>query len=111
MLITQRTLPHVCQFDGALATGIHEPIAALGMELCCCDDLSQLLHIRRLDVDDVEALILNVEIPKIDPKVITGDECFAVRIYGYAVDMIGMRIGVCSSWDSGHYSIMVGKAR
>ena len=63
MLITQRTFPHVGEFDGALRTGIHEPITALWMKFCSCDNLRKLFHVRRLDVDDIETLILNVEIP------------------------------------------------
>jgi hypothetical protein len=51
------------------------------VELCRCDDLCELLHVRRLDVDDVEALILDVQVPQVYPKIIAGDERLAVAVY------------------------------
>lgn len=60
MLIAQSTFPHVCQFYRAFRAGIHEPVAALWMKLRRCYDLRQLLHICRFDVNNVEALVLDV---------------------------------------------------
>jgi hypothetical protein len=70
MLIAQRSLPHICQLDCAFTRRIHEPVASGGMEFCSSDDLSQLFHVRRLDVDDVEALILDVEVPQVYSQVV-----------------------------------------
>ena len=41
----------------------------------------QQLNVRRLDVDDVEALILDVQVPQVYPKIIAGDERLAVAVY------------------------------
>ena len=38
------------------------------MELAGSDDLSQLLHVGRLDVNDVERLICYFHMPQIDPE-------------------------------------------
>jgi len=81
MLIAKGTLPHIGQLDGSLGTSIHKPVAANGMELGCRDDLSELFHVRRLDVDYVEALVLDIEVPEVDPQVVTADECFAIAIH------------------------------
>lgn len=95
VLVAERTLSHVGELDCALATGVHEPVAALGVKLGGGDDLRQLLHVGRLDVDNVEALILNVQVPEVDPQVIAGYERLPVRVDGYAVDMIGVCVRVC----------------
>jgi len=63
MLIAESTFSHVCELDGAFATGVHEPIAALRVKFCGSDDLCKLLHVSRLDIHNVEALVLNVEVP------------------------------------------------
>lgn len=53
MLVTQRSSPHICELDGTLRTGVHEVVAVYWVELGSRDDLGQLLHVDRLDVDDV----------------------------------------------------------
>lgn len=111
MRVTQRAFTHVSKLDGALAAGIHEPVATLRVEFGSGDDLGQLLHVGRLDVDDIEALVLNVKVPQIDPQVITGNERLSITVYGNAVDVISMSIGIGASRDSGHNSIMVCHAR
>ena len=80
VLIAQRLLPHVRQLDGAFRTRVHEPIAGDGMELRRCYDFRQLFHIRRLDIHDVEALILYVQVPQVYPQVVRADECLAITI-------------------------------
>jgi hypothetical protein len=67
------------------------------MELGSCDDLRKLLHVRWLDVDNVEALILDVEIPEVDPQIIATDECLSIAVNGYAVDMVGVCVRICLS--------------
>lgn len=80
MLVAESALSHICELDSAFRTCIHEPIAALGVKFGSCDDFGQLFHIRGLDVDNVEALILDVEVPEVDPKVITADKCLAIAV-------------------------------
>lgn len=70
MLVAQCLLPHVCQLDRALAARVHEPVAAYGMEFSCRDDLRELLHVRWLDVDNIEALVLDIEVPEVDSQVV-----------------------------------------
>ena len=63
VLITKRTLTHICQLNRAFGACVHKPVAALRVEFGSGDDLRKLFHIRRLDIDNVEALILNVQVP------------------------------------------------
>lgn len=63
------------------------------MELCGGDDLGQFLHVGGLDVDDIKALVLDVQVPEIDAQVITADESLSIAVDRYAVDMVCM--GVC----------------
>ena len=67
VLVTKGTFSHIRQFDGALRACIHKPVAALRVELSSCDDLGQFLHISWLDIDNVEALVLDVQVPQIYP--------------------------------------------
>ena len=53
MLVAQCRISHVSQFDVALRTAVHEQVAVYRVELGSGDDLSQLLHVCRFDVDDV----------------------------------------------------------
>ena len=78
------------------------------MEFCSCDDLGQLLHVCGLDVDNVEALILDVEIPQIDPKIITADKGFAIAVDRDAVDVVGVRIRISPTRNGGDDRIMMG---
>lgn len=80
MLIAESTLPHICQFDSAFRACVHEPIAANGVKFSGGDNLCQLLHIGGLDVNDVEALVLNVEVPEVDPEVITTDKGLSIAV-------------------------------
>ena len=81
------------------------------MELCRGDDLGQFLHIRGLDIDNVEALVLYIQIPEIDSQVITADEGLPIAIHGYAVDVVCMGIGICASRNSCHDGVMVSHTR
>ena len=60
MLVAKSTLPHVGQLDCAFRTRVHEPVATLRVELSGSNDLGQFLHVRGFDVDNVEALILDI---------------------------------------------------
>ena len=111
MLITQRALPHVRQLDGAFRAGVHEPVAADWVELCRGYDFSQLLHVRGFDIHDVEALILNVEVPQIDSEVIAADESLAVTVHGDAVDVVCVRVRIGLSRHGRHDRVMMSQSR
>lgn len=110
MLVTQSAFSHVCKLDRAFGACIHEPVAALWVEFCGCDDFSQFFHVRWLNIDYIEALVLNVQVPQIYAQIITADECFSIAVYGDAVDVVGVSIGVGSTRYSGHHSIVVCEA-
>jgi len=78
------------------------------VELSRGDDFGQFLHICRLYINDVEALVLDIEIPQIDPEIVTADEGFAIAIDRNAVDVISMGICEGSSRNSGYNRIMMG---
>lgn len=111
VLVTQGPLSHIGKLDGSLGTGIHEPIAAGRMELGGRDHFRQLLHVRRLDIDDVETLVLDIKVPQVHAQVVATYECFSVAVDRDAVDVIGMGIGVRPPRDGGHDGIMVCHAR
>lgn len=94
MRITKSPLTHISQLDGSLAAGIHEPIAAERVELCGGNDLGQLFHVCRLDVNNVEALILNVEVPQVDAQIITTDVCLAIAVDRNAINVVSVGVGV-----------------
>lgn len=110
MLIAQCALAHIRQLDRSLGTRIHEPIAALRMELGSRNDLGKLFHIGRFDVHDVEALILNVQVPEIDPQIITTNEGLSVAVDRYAVDVIGVGIGIRLAGNGGNNGVVVGQS-
>jgi hypothetical protein len=109
--ITQSTFSHIGELDGAFGAGVHEPITTLGMELGGGDDFGQFLHIGGFDVDNVKALVLDVEVPQIYPQIITRDEGLAITVDGDAVYMVGMCVGVGSARDGGNYSVVMGHTR
>ena len=107
MLVTERAFSHVGKLYSPFGACIHKPVAALGVELCRRYDFRKLFHISRFDVNDVEALILYIEVPEIDSKVVTADEGLAVAVDGYTVDVICVSVGVSSSRYGSNHSIMV----
>ena len=107
MLIAQRSLPHVGELDCAFRAGVHEPIAASGMELSSRDDLCQLFHVCRFDIDNIEALVLNVKVPQVDPKVVAADESLPIAVHRDAVDVICVCICICPPRDSCNDRIMM----
>lgn len=94
VLVAQCALPHVGKLDRALGAGVHEQVTRLGMEFGRGDDLRQLFHVCWLDVHDVEALVLNVQVPQVDSKIIRADEGLPIAVHRYAVDVVCMRIGI-----------------
>ncbi|KAI6754410.1 hypothetical protein HG530_012924 [Fusarium avenaceum] len=45
------------------------------------DDFGELFHVGRLDINNVETLILNIEVPKIDPQIITADKGLSIAVH------------------------------
>jgi len=109
MLVAERALTHVGELDGTLGAGVHEPVAAHGVELCSRDNFCQLFHVRRLNVHDVEALVLDVQVPEIYAQIITADEGLSVTVDRYAVDMISMGISICPARHGCNHSVVMGK--
>ncbi len=64
------------------------------MKFCSCYNFRKLFHICRFDIDDIEALILDVQIPEIDSQVVAADKGLAITVDRYAVDVVGVCIGV-----------------
>lgn len=110
MLITKSFLPHVCQLNGAFGASVHEPITTLWVEFSSCDNLRQLFHVGRLDIDNVEALVLNVQVPQVYPQIVTANKGFSIAVHRDAVDVVGMGICICSAGYCGHDRIVVGEA-
>jgi len=81
------------------------------MKLGGRDDLGQLLHVCGLDVDNVEALVLYVEMPQVDPKIVAADEGFTVAVHRDAVDVVRVGVGVRLSGNRRDDRVMVGQAR
>ena len=111
VLITEGTLPHVCKLNSSFRTGVHEPVAASRMKLCRRDDFCQFLHICRFDINNIEALVLDVEIPHVNPKIVTADKCLSITVNRYAVDMVCMGICIYAARYGGNDSVMVGHSR
>lgn len=111
MLIAKSALAHICQLDGSLGAGVHEPVTADRVELGCGNDLGKFLHVGRLDIHNVEALVLDVEVPQVDPEIVTADEGLAITVHGDAIDMIRVGVRIRSARDSGNNSIVVCQTR
>ncbi len=54
--------------------------------------LCQVLHVGRLDVHHIEALIGVIQMPQVDTQIITGDEGFLVTAYGDGIYVVRVRI-------------------
>lgn len=107
MLVTKSAFSHICKFNCTLRACIHKPVAADGVKLGSGNDLGQLLHICRLDVNNVETLVLDVQVPEVDSQIITTYEGLSIAVDRDAVDVIGMGIRVCASRNRGDNGIMV----
>ena len=108
MLIAESALTHISQFNCPFRARIHEPVAAYGVELSSSNDLCELLHIGWFDVHYIKALVLDVEVPQVDPEIITANECLAVTVNRYAIDVVCMSIGIRPSRYRGNHCVVVG---
>lgn len=66
VLIAECRRAHVTQPNRSFTTRVHEQVAVARMKLRRCNDLRQLFHVRRLNVDDVERLVGDLQIPQVD---------------------------------------------
>jgi hypothetical protein len=126
MLVTERRVTHVGQFDVAFRAGIHEQVAVQGVELGCSNDFGKLLHVDWLDVHDVyiaegmavrhkntqserhtETSIADVQVPQVDSKVISRDVRFLIRVDRNGMYVIRMGVGVDFAGDSGDDIILL----
>ena len=53
-----------------------------------------------------KALVTDVQVPQVDPQIVSGDVCLAVRVDGDRVDVVSMRVGVDLARDSRSDGIM-----
>ena len=60
-----RVLSEITNISEALRSGVHEQVSTLGMEDRGCDDLVELVHFRRLNIDHIENIEGSVHIPQI----------------------------------------------
>lgn len=82
-----------------------------GMELGSSDDFRELFHVDRLDVYDIEGLILNAEVPEIYAQIIGADICLAVGVDTDGVDMVLVSIRIGTPRNGGYDGIMVAHTR
>ncbi|CAH0375368.1 unnamed protein product [Pelagomonas calceolata] len=74
--------------DGAARRGVEQGVPLDRVEARRRDDLRQVLHVRRLRVDDVAAPIRHVQPPEVDPQVVRGQERLAVGAHAQRVDVV-----------------------
>ena len=58
-----------------------------------CTHLCEFLHVRGLDVDDVEGLVGDLHVPEVDAEVVGREVRLAVRVDTDRVDVVGVRVG------------------
>lgn len=74
------------------------------------DDFGQLFHIGWLDVNDIETLILDVEVPQVYSQIVTADKGLPIAVDGYAVDVIGVGVCIVSARHSSNDGVMVSQS-
>ena len=72
--VAERRRAHVAELNRALGAAVHEHVRVRRVELGRRNHLGQLLHVGRLDVDNVERLVANAQIPQVDAQVVRRDE-------------------------------------
>lgn len=78
--LAQGRVAEVAQADDALARGVDEHVALLGVKVGASDHLRQLVHVVRLNVDNTKGLIGDVNIPQVDAQVVGGDEGLPIAV-------------------------------
>jgi len=95
VLITQCPLAHIRQLDGSLRASIHKPVTTGRVEFGRGDNFGEFFHVGRFDIDNVETLVLDVEVPEVNPEIITTYEGLSVTVDGDAVDVVCMGVCIC----------------
>lgn len=81
------------------------------MEFGCCDNFGEFFHVRGFDINDVEALILYVQVPQIDPEIIAADKSLAVTVDRDAINVIRMCVRISTAGNSRNNGVVVCKPR
>ena len=68
--VTQRVGPHIREPNRPFTARVREQVTRPGVELRGGDHLREVLHVPRLDVHDVEARVVAVQVPQVDAQVI-----------------------------------------
>mmetsp|Transcript_50687 Transcript_50687/g.162253 ORF Transcript_50687/g.162253 Transcript_50687/m.162253 type:complete len:260 (+) Transcript_50687:121-900(+) len=92
MAVAQRRVAHVGQADAPLAAAIRKQAAVARMEVCRGDHLCEVLHIGRLNVHNVEALVADLQVPEVHPQVVRGDVRLVVAVHCDRVDVVDVRV-------------------
>lgn len=48
-----------------------------------------------------EALVANVKVPEVYPKIVGRDVCFLIRIDRDGMDVVGVSVGINLAWNGG----------
>ena len=102
IVVAQGGLASVAELDNTLAGAEHEKVAMLGMALGGCDDFGELLHVRRLDINNIKTMVARLQIPKVDAQVIRGDKGFGIAVERDRIDVVGVGTGKDASGGSRH---------
>mmetsp|Transcript_14903 Transcript_14903/g.31969 ORF Transcript_14903/g.31969 Transcript_14903/m.31969 type:complete len:421 (-) Transcript_14903:318-1580(-) len=99
----QRRLPQVHQLHYAARRRVDKQIAVLRVELGRRDHLRQVLHVIRLDVQNVEPDAARVQVPQVHAQVVRRQKHLVVRVHRDAVDVVRVRVGKRSSRRRRHH--------
>lgn len=77
------------------------------MEFGRGDNFGEFFHVGRLDIDNVETLVLDVEVPEVNPEIIAAYEGLSVTVDGDAVDVVCMGVCICPPRYGGDNGIVV----
>ncbi len=94
MPVAESSHSHVTKADEAFARAIDKVVAVCRVKLGGSNNFRQFLHVGRLDVDYIEALISYVQMPEVDAQVISRKVCLGVRVNRDRIYVIRVRVGV-----------------
>ena len=79
------------------------------MEFSSGNHFSEFLHVYRLDIDNVETLVRDIQVPEVDSQVISRDISLSIRVDRYRINMVGMCVLIGLARYSSSNGIMVNK--
>mmetsp|Transcript_51447 Transcript_51447/g.129077 ORF Transcript_51447/g.129077 Transcript_51447/m.129077 type:complete len:219 (-) Transcript_51447:624-1280(-) len=106
MLVAQSGVAHIAQLDDALARTVHENAAVCGVELGGRDYLRQLLHVCGLDVHNIEALVVDGQVPQVDAQIVRRDVCFPVRVQRHGINVVCVSVGENTARGGCHHDLL-----